>query len=72
MEYIWAILAPPACVIFMLVVECRYLRRRVKRLETKLEQMRMVRDWINKQTEYDAAECEEHHLPGDCPLCGAE
>ncbi len=20
----------------------------------------------------DATECEKHHLPGDCPLCGAE
>ena len=34
--------------------------------EEKRHRLRM-RDY-----DLDATECEKHHLPGDCPLCGAD
>jgi len=80
MSDIWLIsglTAPLAFLILVLVIENRYLKRRVERLTAKLDGVNLKLDEANQRYDvsllgFDPIECEEHHLPGDCPLCGAE
>ena len=44
------------------------LRRKIRHLETRIKhyaEHNYLRDYG-----YDSDECEDCHLPGDCPLCG--
>lgn len=74
MSEIWwvlIILFPFLCLIFILSVDNYYLRRRVNRLRSRFEYLWNGND-LMKGYGFDPAECAESHLPGDCPLCGAE
>jgi len=42
-------------------------REKREREQAEIEQQLKITDYG-----YDLKECEECHLPGDCPLCGAE
>lgn len=71
MNDIWWLLLgaiPIACLVFVVSIENRYLRRRVERLQAKLDESNLRHKAI--LLDYDFIECEECHLPGDCPLCG--
>jgi len=61
---------PIAFLLFLLTVQKHYLERRVKRLKAKLDEANIKYDVA--LLGFDPVECEECHLPGDCPLCGAE
>lgn len=72
MNDLWVLLLsaiPIGCLIAALVVENRDLRRRIERVTAKLDKanLRCEAAFIG----CDPIECEECHLPGDCPLCGA-
>ena len=72
MNDIWWVLVlaiPIACLLFVLIVDNYYLRRRVKRLRADLDKVNLRCEATLR--DYDPIECEECHLPGDCPLCGA-
>ena len=79
MNDIWWVLGlamPIAFLLFVLIIENRYLKRRVKRLQAKLGEAKRICDEANRRYDvtllgFDPIECEEHHLAGDCPLCGA-
>lgn len=60
---------PIAFWLWVLAVENRYLDRRVERLQAKLDKANLQREAAFLGC--DPVECEECHLPGDCPLCGA-
>ncbi len=61
---------PIGLLIAAVVIENRYLKRRVERLQAKLDKanLRCEAAFIG----CDPIECEECHLPDDCPLCGAK
>lgn len=68
---------PIGLLIFVLIIQRRYLKRRVQRLQAKLEEAKRMCDEANRRYDvtllgFDPVECEEHHLRGDCPLCGAD
>ena len=72
MNDIWvlSLLAIPiAFWLWVLALENRYLNRRVERLQAKLDKANLQREAAFLG--FDPIECEECHLPGDCPLCGA-
>jgi len=67
---------PIALLLFALIVQNRYLERRAKRLKAKLDEANIKLDEANIKYDvallgFDPLECDECHLPGDCPLCGA-
>ena len=67
---------PIAFLFFVLIVQKHYLERRVKRLEAKLGEANRGLEEANRRCDvsllgFDSVECDECHLPGDCPLCGA-
>lgn len=41
-------------------------------IKRKKKEMALLRRLDLKSLGFDEEECREHHLPGDCPLCGAE
>jgi len=68
---------PITFLFFVLIVENRYLKRRIKRLKAKLDEADIKLDEANTKYKvallgFDPMECDECHLSGDCPLCGAE
>lgn len=46
----------------------RHERRKKRKAQEKEKQDRI----LLLDRDFDVKECIEHHLPGDCPLCGAE
>lgn len=68
---------PIAFLFFVLIEQYRYLKRRIKRLQTELDEAKLKHEAAKLKFEatfsgFDPIECEECHLPGDCPLCGAK
>jgi len=68
---------PIAFLLFMLIEQNRYLKRRIKRSERQLDEANLKCEAAELKCEatfsgFDPIECEECHLPGDCPLCGTK
>lgn len=77
MSEIWwvlLIIIPLACLIVLLSIDNHYQGRRIERLKQKIERQKLEIDGIKSalRCEFDPIECEEVHLPNDCPLCGAD
>ena len=68
-EVILMMVMPVAILVFMYITDERHWRRKVERLQVELDKANQKYDATIRG--FDPIECEEHHLPGDCPLCGA-
>jgi len=62
----WAVLVPLNCFVAGVLIGERRERKGQERAE------RMAWNRYLRESGFDPDECEQSHLPGDCPLCGGQ